>query len=48
MREKLPVPSNNLIPKGVAMGWIGGEELKDTQPINNEQFNLLAKGDNMR
>lgn len=44
MREKPPALSNGLIPKGIAMGWIGGEELKDTQPINHEQFNLLAGG----
>lgn len=47
MRGKLPVLwPNGLILKGVTIGWIGGEEVKDTQPIENEQFNLF-KGDNM-
>lgn len=47
MWEELPVLSNDLIPKGVAMGWIGREGLEDTRPINNEQFNLPAEGDSM-
>lgn len=40
MWEEPSVLSNDLIPKGVVMGWIGREGLEDTRPIKNEQFHL--------
>lgn len=45
MWEEPPVLSNDPIPKGVAMGWMGRERLEDMQAINNKQFNLPAEGD---